>query len=167
MKILVTDANIFIDLHYVNCPHWLTYLDGEIHTTDIVLHELYQEQVAIFKPYIHVIAEADIIAINNLQPPEINSRLSDADRSVIWYAKENEAKDTILLTGDNSIRKWCLKNDMNVHGILWVFDKAVAGKHVHPAEVCERLQKLRQLNLWLPVKECEEQIKKWSDSALL
>lgn len=29
----------------------------------------------------------------------------------------------MVLTGDNLIRKWCIKNNLEVHGILWILEQ--------------------------------------------
>ena len=29
----------------------------------------------------------------------------------------------MVLTGDNLIRKWCIKKELEVHGVLWVLEQ--------------------------------------------
>ena len=161
MKVAVTDANIFIDLCELGGLEWLRQLGLEIYTTDIILSELSTEQATAVRRIVSVVDEMtiDIVAYMASQP--LPSGLSDADKSVIWQAQQLSGTVFLVLTGDNLMRKWCISNQIEVHGILWIFDQLLLHSHLNHATACKLLIKLMQLNQWLPVKACEERLKEW------
>ncbi len=161
MKVAVTDANIFIDLCELGGLDWLRLLGLEIYTTDIILGELTTEQAAKVRNVVAVVDEitVDIVAYMASQP--LPSGLSDADKSVIWQAQQLSDTVFLILTGDNLMRKWCISNQIEVHGILWIFDHLLLQSHLNYKTASELLIQLMRLNQWLPVKECEERLRKW------
>ncbi len=160
MKIAITDANIFIDLFGLEQLHWLELLHLEVYTTDLVLNELLPEQAAAVRPFITLVSELTMDDIATF--PALNSSpgLSETDRSVIWQTTQITGP-FIVLTGDNLIRKWCERHYLEVHGILWIFDQLVNNQHLSKQEALIFLQRIMQINQWLPSKECEIRIKAW------
>lgn len=77
LKIAVTDANIFIDLHDLGLTKSFFSLELEIHTTSAVFYELYSEQQEILQAYysvgrlsIHNLQEQDFIEIYSQNYPK-------------------------------------------------------------------------------------------------
>lgn len=69
----------------------------------------------------------------------------------------------MVLTGDKLIRKWCTKNKLKVHGILWLLDEFVEPQLLTHSEANQKLNDLLEINQWLPAKACEQLIEKWND----
>lgn len=165
IKIAVNDANLFIDLWEVKLIETFFQLPLEFHTTQLILNELEAEQLA----QLNVFIEANDLKVRYLKREEIdgldsisvNSRkLSREDLSVYFYAKE--LTDCMILTGDNRLRKEAQRQGFEVHGILWVFEQMVENNLLGTQQAIDLLRDLMNINLWLPVGECEKMIEKWT-----
>ncbi|MBS1507028.1 MAG: hypothetical protein JSS79_10315 [Bacteroidetes bacterium] len=160
MKIAITDANIFIDLIYVELLDALFAIEVEIHTTINVVDELNEsQQKAIFKAVkknrltIHTQEEFNV-------PDDIkkSKKLSDSDKSVFSLAFE---LDAFILSGDGVIRKISGFQRIEVHGILWLFDKFLESKLITGKKASQKLRDLGSYNKRLPTIECEKRFVEW------
>ena len=164
-KIVVSDTNIFIDLVKLELLGDFFSLPWDIHTTDFVINQLeVPEQKAAVTAFIKRkkltvgklnAAEVGIIAERS---EETGGKISITDFSVCHYAQKN---NYTLLTGDMNLRKVAVKENISVHGILFLFDELV--KHaVLPSELAaETLKKLKGINTRLPLDEVDTRINKW------
>lgn len=162
MKIAVTDANIFIDLIRLDMLYFLFELDLELHTTQNVIDELNERQFAILSQFIknnsiniHMLNEDELrqtITIN------VSRKLSPQDVSVIALALRLKA---IVLTGDNLLRKYCQKEDLKVHGILWLFDSIILKEIISKSDAIIKLELLISQNNRLPKDECNKRLNDW------
>src|SRR5690554_6337176 len=117
MKIAITDACIFIDLHDLNLTISFFSIDLELYTSLDVLNELYPEQrnllsafVSVGKLVIHTIQSTDRIEIMNTNYPR---SLSEVDKTVLFLAKKHEA---IVLSSDKVIRNYAKSKAIEHHG---------------------------------------------------
>jgi predicted nucleic acid-binding protein len=85
--------------------------------------------------------------------------LSLADCSAWALAEE---KDATLLTGDNKLRKEAKKGDIDVHGILYVFDLLVKNMIINKNTAVEKLNLLMEQNPRLPMRECNKRLRLWT-----
>ena len=58
-------------------------------------------------------------------------------------------------------RKWCIKNNLEVHGILWILEQFTEKELLSTTEAILKLKALMNINLWLPITACEKLIVKW------
>jgi rRNA-processing protein FCF1 len=167
-KIVVNDTNVFIDLLDVGLLDEFFQLSWEIHTTDFVMFELFREgqkeAVAHFQKMnrLHVASfePEELTRIRGLHKlHESKTNVSFTDCSVWYYAKSN---GYALLTGDRKLRMYSQKDDVEVRGILYVFDMLVEEKIIIPSVAAERLMRLCELNPRLPKDETENRIKAWT-----
>ena len=68
----------------------------------------------------------------------------------------------MILTGDNRLRKEAQRQGFEVHGILWVFEQLLENQLIEAQSAIELLRNLMNINLWLPMGECEILIEKWT-----
>lgn len=167
MKVVVNDANILIDLVELGLlPHFFA-LEFEFLTTNLVLGELFDDQLSDLSPYIdngtltvQEVTEADLVEIYRIQATKPS--LSDQDCSAYYQAVKNEAT---LITSDNTLRKFAHDNDLEVHGHLWVFDCMVEAETITGLRASQKLTELCEVinpKLGLPQSECTKRIKRWS-----
>ena len=167
MKIIVNDANILIDLVELKILPYFFQLEFEFHTTAIILEELFEEQKEELIPYIETgklivddMAEEDFVEILMIRTTK--PALSEQDCSAFYQARKINA---VLVTSDNTLRKFARANNLEVHGHLWVFDNLVE-KSIFTGKIAiEKLDKLRTVvnpKLGLPENECQKRIKVWS-----
>ncbi len=84
--------------------------------------------------------------------------LSFEDCSVWYYSKK---KKGALLTGDAKLRRHAEKDNVQVRGILFVFDEIVKQNLLKPAEAALKISQLKQINPRLPINELDKRIRNW------
>lgn len=164
MKIIINDANILIDLVKLDLIDAFSELNFDLHTTDFVYEEIYDDQKKVISnlnkseklKIIETNSNEDFIGINNLL--QNSNGLSFEDCSVWYYAKKLSG---ILLTGDNKLRRHATKNFVEVRGIIYVFDELVFQKLISLEVALIKIEELEKLNDRLPKKEIEKRILLW------
>lgn len=166
MKIVISDTNIFIDLIELDIFEGLLQLPLEIKTTDFVVNYELDEakqaiilQAALQKKLTIIESSEDILPKIEKIFNEVGN-LSLTDSSVYYYAKAEEA---ILLSGDGGLRKYAEKNKLEVRGIIWIFDLYEKYGIYNRKTLCQKMERLLEINSRLPKNECERRIKKWSE----
>jgi uncharacterized protein YacL len=162
MKLAVTDANIFIDLIHIEWIDHVFALEVEIHTALEVFEELNDRQQQILAGfqtrgflYIHSLSDSDRTEMKMVKVPRA---LSEADGVVVFLAKKLNAE---VLTGDGPLRKHCLAEKIEVHGILWLIDTFLDMGLTTPDQCAACLERLMLYNNRLPVTECEQRLRRW------
>jgi predicted nucleic acid-binding protein len=162
MVLAITDANIFIDLIHLNLlPHFFQ-LNLEFHSTIEVYNQLLDEQAIQLDFYIntkklklHSSTEQEILEINGMR---FHQGLELADRTVFYHAKR---LNSIVLSGDNLLRKFCLSQQLDVRGIIWLFDEFLDQDVLEASALVIKMERLLDINARLPRKEYISRIEKW------
>jgi predicted nucleic acid-binding protein len=162
-KIAIQDANIMIDLIKTGLFDYCLALDFNFSTTNIILNELYDEQVASIQPHISsgkfVVIEISIEELLDIQQmSEEDTRLSEQDWSAIYFAKQ---QDALILSGDQRLRNVAEALGLATFGIIWLFDQLLINKIISAIEACNYLQILMLANKRLPINECNKRIELW------
>ena len=166
MNIIVNDTNIFIDLHSVGLLDELCRLPYEIHTVDFVIAEIKnQEQANVIQSFIdhglihvHFFSNTEVGEIAS-EHSTVSGNLSFTDISVCYYARKGLYK---LITGDRRLRNYAENKDVEVHGILFLFDEMVGNAVITPEIGAIKLINLVSINIRLPKSEVELRINKWT-----
>jgi predicted nucleic acid-binding protein len=168
MRIVVTDACIFIDIIDLQLTSKFFGLELEIHTTVDVFNELYANQQQILQAYqqsgklvIHILSPEEQEEIINENFP---ASLSPEDCSVIYVARKLEA---VVLSSDKPVRNHAKKLAIDYHGMMWVFDQLVEQELLGKAEAVVKLRSLIMTNMIYKgnadmIKEFEKRMKSWS-----
>ncbi len=171
MKIVVTDACIFIDVIELQLTGKFFGLNLDIHTTADVINELYPAQQQILEGYrinnrltVHVLSGAEQISLMSEEYPKA---LTPEDRSVVLIAKK--LVDAIVLSGDKPVRNHAKKLCIEYHGMLWIFDQLVEQELITKPEATTRITALVNSNLIYKnnvemQEEIGKRIKAWSHS---
>ena len=165
MKIAITDANIFIDLIKLQWLSNLFCIDIEIYTTLEVIDELMDtqvEKVAVFIKLNHLkiysFSSFELEQISQMTAP---ASLTTQDKSAVFLAKNIHAG---VLTGDNPLRKFCAKQNLEVKGIIWLFDQFLELELIDCKVAIQKMKELLSFNNRLPIHECNERIKQWKEN---
>lgn len=164
MKLIaIQDANILIDLVNTGLFDHCLSLQYRFTSTNIILDELHEDQVALIQLHINsgkfTIIEIDgdsLMAI--IEASKEEPRLSEQDWSALYYAQK---LDALLLTGDKRLRNLAKQKGITVCGALWILDQLVETLNLTKKEACEFLQQLLIKNKRLPADECEQRLKFW------
>ena len=166
-KIVVNDTNVFIDLYEVGLLEEFFSLPWEVHTTDFVMLELQREgqheTVARYRAdkrlVVPVLEPKELMEIGDIFQQNMNrTNLSFTDCSVWYYAKVNKY---ILLTGDRKLRTVSVFDGVEVHGVIYVFDRLVELDVISRQVAVEKLQRLYSINPRLPKEEIDKRINLW------
>lgn len=148
MKVAITDACIFIDLHDLELTIHFFELELEVHTSLDVFNELYVDQQKLLKAFIsveklkvHNLIEQDRQEIAQVDFP---NSLSEVDKTVIHLAKKNDA---IVLSSDKAVRNYVKFQAIDYHGLLWIFDRLIEKEILTKQQACIKLNELIALNV--------------------
>lgn len=168
IKIAVTDACIFIDLHDLGLVTPFFNLELEIHTTSAVYFELYDEQQQVLKAYqridrliVHNLKEEDFLQIHSEPYPK---SLSETDKSVLHVANKLNA---CVLSSDKTVRNCARNKDIEYHGMIWIFDKLVEANILSKKDAANKLKQLVATNFIFQnnkalVDEIQKRLELWS-----
>lgn len=162
MKIAITDANIFIDLMYIELLDELFDIELELHTTINVVDELNDAQQKALLKYSKK-SRLTIHSQEEFSIPEAimkSKKLSDSDKSVFSLALE---LDAFILTGDGVIRKVSGIQKIEVHGILWLLDRFLENKCITKKKAIQQLKVLMAYNKRLPIADCKNRMAEWGN----
>lgn len=168
MRIAITDACIFIDLHNLILIEHFFGIDLEIHTSLDVVNELFEsqkQQLISFaeagKLVIHSIGEKE--RLNILQTP-FPRALSEVDKTVLFLASK---LDAVIVSSDKAVRNYAKKQSIEYHGMLWILDRLVELRLLSKAEACLKLEKLIKGNMVYQnnvelVSEMNKRLRMWN-----
>ena len=164
-RIVISDANVIIDLLSVSLLDAFFALPCEICTTDFVISEITRpEQQKMVQKFVKskkltvVSFDADEFSEVVLLQSKCPNNASIVDCSVWYYAKKVKGR---LLTGDGKLRSVAEKDNIKVSGILYLFENFVEHGILTAAEAADNLESLMACNVRLPQNECLSRIKKW------
>lgn len=168
-KIVVSDTNIFIDLINVDLLDGFFNLPWEIHTTDMVIDEIIRseqhEAIEQFRQNgslnIKSFDGEELLQIVKMKTERQTSNASIQDCSVWKLAKDLECA---LLTGDNKLRKVVQNDNIEVHGILYLFDKMLEHEIMDNETAIDKLKSLYSINSRLPKEEIDKRITLWKEA---
>ena len=163
MIFLVNDANILIDLLKIDLIEPFFQLDYDFLVTDLAFVEILEAN----RSDLDIFISRGVLSVHNfyfddllrIQLIEVdNPGLSIADCSCLYLS---QIKSAILLTGDAALRRIAQQSGITVHGILWIFDEMVNNGILPPNVVADKLCRLMEINLRLPIRECKKRIRAW------
>jgi predicted nucleic acid-binding protein len=164
MRIAVTDANIFIDLIKLQWLGYLFSIEVEIYATIEVIDELNENQLERVTAFI----QSQQLRVHHFSTEEleqvmaINAPLSltTQDKSVVYLAKKLDAS---VLSGDNPLRKFCEKQQLEVKGIIWLFDRFLQLQLITHEIAITQMNYLLSFNNRLPAIDCQARLKEWKE----
>jgi rRNA maturation endonuclease Nob1 len=132
----------------------------EVHTTINVVDELNEKQQAMLSKLIgkKVITVHQLDEMNVPETIHRSNRLSESDKSVFCLAIQ---LDAFILTGDGVVRKISGVQKIEVHGMLWLFDRFIENKLVTKKVASAHLKQLMGYNSRLPKQDCEKRLAEW------
>jgi hypothetical protein len=167
MKIAITDACIFIDLHDLKLTNLLFSLELEIHTSLDVFNELHAHQQDILSAF-HSVGKLTIHNISaedrtNIRRENYPKSLSENDKTVLYLA---EKIDAMVLSSDKAVRICARKKSVEYHGMLWIFDRLTECGSLLPLDAADKLELLIRTNIMYQnntelIFEMEKRLKNW------
>ncbi|SHG28293.1 protein of unknown function [Microbulbifer donghaiensis] len=159
-KVLVSDTNIWIDLHHGGLLELVFQLPFEFVTTDFVQNELRQPPGAdLVNLGLQVVelSGQEVAGLYALKGKLGNSSLADVS---CYYVADKQG--WTLLTGDGALRKSGKAAKLDVRGTLWLMDQLFERNLIDSQHLAESLQAIRDCGARLPDHECEARIEAWA-----
>ncbi|NJL99715.1 MAG: PIN domain-containing protein [Synechococcaceae cyanobacterium SM2_3_2] len=148
--ILLSDANILIDLAYVNGLAVLTQL-ANVEVLDVVFDECqYPEGIQTNILAVGIKQVTTQSAWLQLSQSYRQGPLSQQDALCCYYAK---TFDRMLLTNEKPLRTRCQREGIPYHGILWVIREAHSKQLASNPTLCEWLHILQTQGSRMPKQE--------------
>lgn len=165
MIIVTTDACFLIDLIDIDLFGEFLGLGYQVQITSSVFAELEGDEylkpvskcIKQKKMFLYNLTAADQTALEKLMRKN-SSRLSEPDCSCLYIAKE---KNATILTCEKLLTKLAKNLNLDVHGSLWILDQLLAASMITKKIAYSKLKDLMSINPRLPLKECQERLKKW------
>lgn len=158
-KILVSDTNIWIDLHHSKLLEKVFQLPHQFVTTDFVWRELRKPPGAQLQDLgltIEGISGDETLELFGLKQTLNNSSLADV--SCYFMARE---RGWTLLTNDGALRKSGRRASLDVRGVLWILDELEHHQVLPPAELFNALAAMLNAGARLPEDECNKRLARW------
>ena len=150
--ILLSDANVLIDLGYVS-GLWVLAQLGQVEVLDVVLEECKHPRQPTL---VDDICQAGIQVVTvphewpALARPYQTRALSFQDVLCLYYAKTFQRS---LLTNEKPLRQCCQQQQVLVHGTLWIVRSAYEQGLASPTSLCTWLTILAEQNRRLPQQD--------------
>ncbi|WP_342631933.1 type II toxin-antitoxin system VapC family toxin [Marinobacter alkaliphilus] len=158
-KILVSDTNIWIDLHHSNLLENVFQLPHQFVTTDFVWRELRKPPGAQLQDMglvIEAISGDETLELFGLKQTLNNSSLADV--SCYFMARE---RGWTLLTNDGALRKSGRRASLDVRGVLWILDELEHHRVLSPTDLFTALTAMLNAGARLPEDECDKRLARW------
>jgi len=161
MKVAITDVSVLFDLFNVGVLPEFFGLDIEIYTTDFIYNEILQsEEKNEFELFVRS-GQLKIIFVEDDEQETISnmdltySIRSIADKTALYKAIQLEC---ILLTCDDKLKKEAIKQNLEVHGSIWIIDQLLENDKIDTKRATEVIESLKTTNAWLPVDELDRRL---------
>jgi predicted nucleic acid-binding protein len=155
----ILDTNICVDLFNGNLLESVLKLPDNFLLPDVILDELKEPtgNSLISLGYKSLLLSSDAVQIV-FQYAEQYTKPSRTDLFALAAAKTSI---TVLLTGDENLRKAADKEEVEVHGLLWLLDKLFDAQLLSGQQLNDALDNIVTKGAWLPQKEIQIRKEKW------
>lgn len=158
-RVYISDTNIWSHFRHGGLLVEMFALPVVLASTDFVLAELPEHEVAQLKKHGLIVEALDSEAVQALLGLTVlHNNSSLADVSCYFVARQ---KGLPLLTGDAQLRKQAFKDGVEVHGALWLLDQLVVHQIIATAHAAAALQAMRDAGARLPPAECDLRMAAW------
>ncbi len=159
MKVLISDANVLIDMEVGGLIELMFKLPFEFQTPDILFEEELAEDHAYFLGL--GLIKAPLSSAMLLRAEELIVKYPVPSRNDIFGLVLAEALNVPLLTGDDKLRSATKKEAVQLNGTVWLLGQ-LRQQELASKEVLEiAVAKMRAGNRWLPWATIDRLVKSW------
>lgn len=161
-KLLISDANILIDMVVGGILEKIFLLDYEFAVPDVLFHEeLRERHPDLPERGLNVLGlgEEAIVDTVQLSVKHARSGVSNNDYLALALARQ---EDCPLLTGDAALRQVSILENVEVRGTLWLVGELVEANVITVDRAASAYDAMRADGSRLPWSEVDAQIKKFS-----
>ncbi|SRR5260221_10522133 len=159
MPLLISDANILIDMHCGELLHRMFELEHEFAVLDALFEEELREDHADLPGLglqIRTLREEYVVRGTQLIEAHAKTGVSRIDLLALALAMQEAGP---LLTGDRRLRELCEGLGHEVHGTLWLMEEMHKAGLISSAEVAAAYEAMRVQGRRLPWREVDAQLR--------
>mgnify|MGYP001615927311 FL=1 len=158
MKLLISDANIFIDMEAGGLVEAMFSLPETFVVPDI----LFREELAEYNPELpglglQVMSLTEERVAESMRLRLVHKHPSQNDLFALALAKQESCP---LLTGDRRLRKAAEQEGVELKGTLWLVERMVEEAIISVEGAAEAYEGMRREKRWLPWAEVTKQLKR-------
>jgi len=165
--VLITDANIWIDLQVGKVLAEAVKLDFDLVLPDVIHAEFEGRQQAVFDD-LSLLLELGHIRSGELDAEGValaftlGEKYPAPQRPDLFALAMAMIEEAILVTGDGDLRKAAEAEKIEVHGTLWLLDAMVKNKVLTGKQASSALRRMLKSDRRLPEKECRILMRRWT-----
>jgi predicted nucleic acid-binding protein len=160
VQVLISDTNIWIDLHFGGLLEATFSLPWQFVTTDFASAELIQpttQGLVAMGLVVIPLSNKEIQHLDGLMATLRNSSVAD----VSCYLLAQQHPGWRLLSGDSNVRKSAQQAGLQCNGILWLLDELYRARAARRTELAQALRRMLARGAWLPADECQKRLTEW------
>lgn len=161
IKLLISDANILIDLEIGGIIENLFRLKFQIAVPDILFHDELASRHEYLMDLGLLILELNPGGVRYVVEFVQRYQSLRTSRSDLFAAALAKQEGCPLLTGDMDLRSVCKEQNIEVHGTIWLMEKLLSSNLVDVSKATEAYQRMREGGSRLPWKEVQEQLNRF------
>lgn len=154
MLLLISDANILIDIEAGDLIAPMFSLGYQFSVPDVLFYEELEEQHAHFLDFGLQIRGLDEKGISRVQ--ELSQTYRNPSRNDLFALVLAENKKCPLLTGDAALRRAAESENLQVNGTLWLIGEMIREKRITTIVARAALKKMQTSGRRLPWNLAEE-----------
>ncbi len=158
MQLLISDANILIDMEVGGILAQMFALEYEFAVPDV----LFQEELNHHHPHLvemglqlHELQAESIAYVMEIKQRPNNMRVSTNDLFALSLAKQKNCR---LITGDRALRRLSEDEGVQVHGTIWIVDQMLNAELINCEQAEEAYRLMIESGSRLPQDDIEDQI---------
>lgn len=160
-KLLISDANILIDMEVGGLLHDMFKLDCEFVVPDILFYEELEHHHSDLPDLGLLVLELSPECVGNLVQLSTKWQKSRASRNDLSALALAIDKKCPLLTGDKDLRTVCQEEKWKVYGTIWLVEQLLHAEIVTFEQVELAYQAMRDQKRRLPWKTVGTQLEKY------
>lgn len=148
MRLLISDANILLDIEVGGLLSPMFSLDFQFAVPDLLYWEELQEQhshLVELGLQLHPMSEKDLERVAAL-----SQTYARASRNDLFALALAEVENCPLLTGDAALREAARNEQVIVKGTVWLVEQMITQQRITVAVARAAIQKMQSNKRWLP-----------------
>lgn len=164
MDVLITDANIWIDLEVGGLTGPFFQLPADIVVPDVLYHAELADQHSYLLGF-----DLDLRTVDGPQVARAvqwGSKYPNASRNDLLALALADQLDGTLVTGDSALRNAADSEDVEVHGTIWVGDQLVDRDVADEEQLRTAYENMKNGDRRLPWGIVEDRLEEWGLDSL-
>lgn len=159
MRLLISDANVLIDIHVSGLLDVMFELPFEYATPDTLFEqELRATLSELIDRGLQLVELTEAMQLKVQELSQHHKGVSSHDLEAMVLA---DTQKVPLLTGDKKLRQVCLLENIDVRGTIWLVGEMIESKMITVAEASEAYRRMEEDGSRLPWDEVENQLKRF------